>query len=315
MDTIEFEETSFPINPQRLGLVIAYKNPQAVADDALFRVPVTEEKFNWLKYDLADGLTIPDTKVGRKSEPNQVEYGATVETDSVEDYGLDEVVPLKDINAAQGKFDPLARASERVMKLVTLDREVRVANLMFSLGTYSSSLRTTLSGTTQFSHPSCDPLSLILAAGDLMPMRFNKIVIGRAAYTALRTNPNIVKAYNRNSGDKGVVPKNFIEDLFEIPAGNLVVGESFMNSAKPGQAVTRVRVWGPHCALIYEDKTADNSGGVTFGFTAEYGDRVQQEFPEAKKGLRGSVRVRAGESVKEVICANELGYFFQNAAA
>ncbi len=123
----------------------------------------------------------------------------------------------------------------------------------------------------------------------------------------------MVKAYNRNDGGKGLVPKAFLEDLFELPNG-IVVGESFLNSAKQGQTPVRARVWGPHCALIYEDKSADNNGGVTFGFTAQHGERVQQEFPEQTKGLRGSVRVRAGESVKEVISANELGYFFQNVA-
>ena len=38
-------------------------------------------------------------------------------------------------------------------------------------------------------------------------------------------------------------------------------------------------------------------------------------MPEPKVGLRGGVRVRSGESVKEVVCAADLGYFFQNVAA
>lgn len=32
-------------------------------------------------------------------------------------------------------------------------------------------------------------------------------------------------------------------------------------------------------------------------------------------GLRGSTRVRVGESVAEVIAANDAGYFFENAVA
>src|SRR6185295_5754794 len=113
---------------------------------------------------------------------------------------------------------------------------------------------------------------------------------------------------------KGVVPKSALEELLEIPAGNLIVGESFMNSAKPGQTPVRARVWGAHCALIFEDKTADNTGGITFGYSAQYGDRVHKETPEEKKGLRGSSRLSAGDSVRQAICANELGYIFQNAA-
>ena len=36
---------------------------------------------------------------------------------------------------------------------------------------------------------------------------------------------------------------------------------------------------------------------------------------EPKMGLRGSVRVRVGESVKEVIAAAASGYYFENAVA
>ena len=37
--------------------------------------------------------------------------------------------------------------------------------------------------------------------------------------------------------------------------------------------------------------------------------------PEHKMGLRGSVRVRVGESVKEVVADNASAYFFENAVA
>jgi hypothetical protein len=38
-------------------------------------------------------------------------------------------------------------------------------------------------------------------------------------------------------------------------------------------------------------------------------------MPEPKLGLRGGVRVRVGESVKELVIAKDLGYFFENAIA
>jgi hypothetical protein len=74
-------------------------------------------------------------------------------------------------------------------------------------------------------------------------------------------------------------------------------------------------VWGNYCALIYRNRQANTQHGTTFGFTARFGTPVAGSLPEPAVGLRGSVRVRAGETVKELICANDLGYLFNTVIA
>ena len=66
-------------------------------------------------------------------------------------------------------------------------------------------------------------------------------------------------------------------------------------------------------SFICRNKEADTQAGVTFGLTAEYGDKVGGVIEDADVGMRGGIRVRAGESVKELITAGDLGYFVQNA--
>ncbi len=82
-------------------------------------------------------------------------------------------------------------------------------------------------------------------------------------------------------------------------------------------------------ALDFDRLTRGLMGAVLKGFsvaeimwelrdgvwTAAAVNRVAGSIDEPKIGLRGSVRVRSGESVAEVVAANELGYFFQNAVA
>ncbi|EHF7717022.1 phage capsid protein, partial [Salmonella enterica] len=60
---------------------------------------------------------------------------------------------------------------------------------------------------------------------------------------------------------------------------------------------------------------ADTQGGVTFGFTAQFGSRVSGSIPDPDMGMRGGQRVRVGESVRELIVAQDCGYFFQNAVS
>lgn len=40
-------------------------------------MPVGKQTFKWLKHSLADGFTLPDTRVGRKSAPGR-NFRATV---------------------------------------------------------------------------------------------------------------------------------------------------------------------------------------------------------------------------------------------
>ncbi len=304
----------FPIQPELMAVALAYKNGRLIADDVLPRVSVGKQEFKYYEYALGDSFTLPDTKVGRKSAPNQVEFGATEKTGSTEDFGLDDPIPQADIDNAPANIDPRGQAVENITNLILLGREVRAANLLFNLNTYATTNRTTLSGTSQWSDfTNSDPIAAIMNALDGCIMRPNVMVIGRKVFSTLARHPKIVKAVLGNSGDSGIARRQDIASLFELE--DVQVGEAYVNTAKKGQAVSLARTWGNHCSLIYRDRTANTRGGVTFGFTAQFGSRIAGSVPDPDIGLRGGERVRVGESVKELIIANDLGYFFQNAIA
>ena len=304
----------FPIDPALMAIAIAFKNQRMIADEVLPRSVVGKQEFKYLEHTMAEGFTIPDTKVGRKSQPNQVEFSATEKTGATEDYGLDDPIPQVDIDNAPPNYNPLGRATEGIMNLVELDREVRVAGTVFNAATYGTNNKVTLSGTDQFSDfTNSDPLGVLTGALDSMIMRANIMTIGRPAFSVLARHPQIVKAVHGNSGDSGIARRRDIADLLELE--DILVGEAWVNTARKGQAMTLSRTWGKHIALTYRDKTADTRNGVTFGVTAQFGSRISGSIPDKDIGLRGGQRVRAGESVKEVICAADLGYFIQDVGA
>ncbi|RJF94809.1 capsid protein [Oleomonas cavernae] len=306
----------FPVDPELTGVVISYANGDLVADRVLPRISplLSKQTFEWLKFEFGEQITIPDTTVGRKGEPNEVEFSATEDTSKTIDYGLDDVVPIDDVNNAPVGYNPLSHAAQGVMDLVLLDRERRVANSVFAAATYPVGNKVVLAGTSQWSHASSDPVAAITAAQDALIMRANVLVLGRPTWTALSTNPAILKAVHRNDGDKGIATRQAVADLFELD--EIIVGSAFVNTAKKGQALAKARLWGKHAALIRRDGLASNKNGrATFGMTMQYGGKVAGQIPEPKTGLRGSIRVRAGESVKELITAPDLGYFFESAVA
>lgn len=307
---------AFPIHPDLTAIALAFRNQRMIADLVMPRIPVSRQEFKHYKWALGEGFTIPNTNVGRKSLPAEVEFSAIEVLSSCQDYGLDDLLPVEDVMNSIAPIDPAGRAVEGLTDLIMLDREVRVANIMFTLGNYLSTQRITLSGTSQFSDfTNSDPLGVIMAGLDACIMRPNVMVIGRPAFSVLIRNPKVVGAVLGNNGINGIVRREDLAALFELD--EVLVGEGFINNAKRGQTVSLARAWGKHISLIWRDPLMNNPMGsrVTFGYTAQWGNRIAGSISEPTLGLRGSERVRVGESVVEVIAANEVGYLIQNAVA
>jgi len=293
-------QTPFVVNPVLTAVALTYRNAKLIADDVLPRVPVESPVFAYTKYTTADAFTVPNTLVGRKGDVNEIDWSATQSTASVEDHGLEDPIPNRDILTARAagatNVDPERRSTELLTDLIALDREVRVAALLTATANYAAGNSTTLSSTGQWSdYTNSDPITAILTAMDGMLVRPNIGVIGRAVYTKLRMHPKVVAAAFAQGGN----------------------AEGWVNTAKKGQTATLARVWGKDAAFLYQNpltQSADNSQ-VTFGFTAEWGGRVAGSFEDNDIGLRGGVRVRVGESLKELVVANDVGYLFKAAVA
>lgn len=306
----------FPVNPELTGIAIAFKNAELIADQVLPRLEpkLSVQQFKYMYFDFAQMITVPDTKVGRKSEPGTIEFGGTETPAMTKDYGQDSIIPIDDMNQAPAGYDPRQFAVQQLTNLVELDRELRTSTKVFNSATYVAGNKEVLAGASQWSHPDSKPVNQITAAQDKMIMPGNVLVLGRATWSALRTNPSLLKALNPSGASEGLANKRAVADLLELD--DILVGSGWANASKPGQNAVRYRLWGKHAALIRREKIVSSLGEVpTFGWTAQYGDRVAGDIPEPKIGLRGSVRVRSGESVEEVISAPDLGYFFESAVA
>lgn len=315
--------TAFPINPTLTAIAMVYSNPAIalIADDVLPRTPVAK-KFAWSNYDLAQGYTVPQTLVGRKSLPSEVDFTGSLVFDEVLDYGLDDVVPNDEIEAfaamikppSGGPVDPLQISAMLVTKLIQLDREVRVAGRVFNAANYPGANQATLSGAGQWSDfVNSNPLDAMLAALDVPVYRPNVAVFGQATFTKLRQHPRIVQAVFGTAQTGGVVTRDQLAQVLEVQ--RVVVGAGFVNVARKGQPVNNQRVWGKNAAFLYIDREAALAQQPCWGFTAQWGGKVATQIPEPKMGVRGSERVRVAESMKEIVSAPGLGYYFQNAVA
>lgn len=319
-------QTPFVTQPRLTAITLTYRNQKLIAEQVLPRIPVDSQVFKYSQYTLADDFNVPDLLVGRKSKPNQIDWSATETTSSTDDYALDDAIPGQDIAAAraaqlaQGVYpiDPEARSTTLLTDLVALAREQRVANLVFAAGSYGANT-VTLSGTSQWSdYVNSNPVSAIMAALDIPLIRPNVLVIGQQTWTSMRQHPKITAAAfpmgGNATGGGAVLQREALAALLEID--EVIVGPGFLNTAKPGQTASLGRVWGKHAALLYRSANLIAGQDVTFGFTAQWGSRIAGSIAnDPDIGMRGGSRIRVGESVKELIVAPTVGYFFQNAVA
>lgn len=300
-----------PVHPELTAIAIKAPVPGMIADQVLPEFPVTSEKFTYNEFPFAQGVTVPDTKVGRKSRTPEVEFGAIERDASTEDHGLQDTVPITD-QTANSDIDPEAVAAEMTSQLVTLAREARTAGLIFNSATYLPAQITAYAAGAGWTNAATDVLGQFEDAKDAMVVDPNTLTVGLDGLRALRKHPQLVKSVRPNDTGEGRLTMDELKELLEIET--ILVGQARLNLGKPGQATQLRRVWADHASLTFTERVIKNSQAYTFGATARLGGKQAFRHFDANCGLQGGNTIRIGERIRELVMAQQAGWFFQNAA-
>jgi hypothetical protein len=317
---------SFPITPELTAVAVSYRNPaQTLIADMVMPLtpPLGVKKFKWTEFDLGNNFTVPDLTIGPRSYPSQYQVPGKELVDECLDYGIEGFVANDDIEQAeslraidQSIIDPQFVQTEVLTDVVQMGREVRVAGIVTNPANYLPQLTQDLSqngGVNQFDNfASSDPIATISAYLDSCVIRPNTLVLGQVAWTALRRNPKIMKAINRDAGDTGMATREQVASIFEV--SNILVGASWVNTTKNRAQPTLTRTWGPHCAGLFIDPQAAKNKGLTWGFTANYRGIYAGALPDQRTGARGGIWVRVVQTVLERVAAKEVGFLLGNVA-
>lgn len=312
----------FVVNPVMTAAAIGYKNPDAsyIADALLPRVPVATETYKWLRYTDAEAFTTPEQRVGRKGRVNEVDFSASEENGAVEAYGLQSVIPKSDIDSAATQraaglstYDPRLRATTMLTNLIMLGREIRVAAAVQASGNFDAGNITTLaSAADRFDVSTGDPEGVIRAAL-MAPLMFrpNTAAFSQAVWDKMRAHAGLVKKLKGSTQADGQITLEEFKAYFELD--NVLIGKAYGNTAKPGQAMSLSRVWGKHMSFLYLDRSVGPEGGVTWGYTAQWGDKIAGTLPDEDVGLDGGEAIRVGERVQEQVVCKSAGALILNA--
>ena len=306
----------FNVDPVLTAITIGYSNPaQAMIADAVMpRHPVSQEVFKWTEYLKEQFFGTPDDRVGRRGQVNQVTFEGKERESSIEDFGLDSPIPISDIEAAsraraegRSTYDPEETAVMGLTSYLQNNRESRVAKMVQDSNNYDADRRITLAGGDRlFDYDNSKPIEVLRdLINSTFIFRANTLVMGHADWQVLSMHPHIVNAIRGNLTDKGIVRREELAALLEVK--DILVGEGYMNVARPGQAADMQRAWGGSIQALYIDPVASTQMGVTFGMTAELGNRISGRIEDEDVGLQGGTRIRVGQRLKELIIASDVG--------
>jgi hypothetical protein len=214
-------------------------------------------------------------------------------------------------------FDPETLAAAQLTNLIQLDREVRVAAVVQNAANYTS--KVTLAGNDQFSaFATSDPYGVIdNGMQSTLVYTPNTHAMGKVVWNKLKRHPKLIKAVKGGLAEDGAISRRQYCELFEIEEDRLLIGEGLLNTAKKGQAVSLAGVWGKNIALLYIDpsKGSADDPTITWGFTAELGQRIAGSGEDPHIGLKGGKFIRVGERTKELVVAPDVGYLISGAVA
>ena len=139
-------QAPFVVNPALVAIANDYHGVNAIsrgyiADVLVPRVRVESPDFKYPEFPISEAFTVFDNQIDRLGRLNEITSAATEATASVRDYGLAEPIPYRDEMAAQSgtiAFDIKARATRHVEDKNQLAREIRVAALLQTAGSYSA---------------------------------------------------------------------------------------------------------------------------------------------------------------------------------
>jgi len=228
-----------------------------IADQAMPIKKVKKDSDKYFQFYLKDIISIPNRTQGIAGAPAaNVSYSLTNTTYSCERYHLKDFVDDDTRKNADQPLEPDQDAARTVTELLLLDREKRVADIMFDTSTTFTSYTAALTGGDRWDdYENSDPFSKVEAAIDSVIQNSlkapNTMIMGREVFRKIRHHPDILDRVKYTGGPKEPAKINAEHLAAAFDLEKVLVGKSVYNSANKGQTASPAYVWGKYVGIYY----------------------------------------------------------------
>ncbi|HSN24639.1 MAG TPA: hypothetical protein VLT45_00090, partial [Kofleriaceae bacterium] len=254
------DPTSVHVNQPLANVLVYYKNNRAIADGVMPVVPVEKQSDVYFVYATSTAFDLAKTDVagqlGKVAEvslvPSNSPYACT-------NHALRDWVPVQTVANSDSPIQVLAHTEKNLADKLTLAREFRVAQFVFSNTNYGAN-HTALAGGTRWDTSTGTPVLNTRQAIDAILVNDELIgVYGAQVWSALMTNAE-VKSFitGRPSTQLGATPLMMSEDTwskaFDLRA--TYVGKMRYNGTNDGTGAPAYSyIWGKSAAILHVPAT------------------------------------------------------------
>ncbi len=303
------------------NIAVQYQNPEYIGDLVIPPTSVPKITGKYKVYDKDERFTVPDTKVGRKGLPGEVEWKVTEGTFTCLDHALEEFVGTDEIDNAEAPIQPLSDATEFVTNLLMMAREKRIADAVFLAANYATANKNDEAG--NWATLSYDVMTRLEAGIDACFMPPNVMAMGIETWRKVSRNATVLAAVKGTLAPQQIkngtatapaVNQKELADYLGLDA--VLVGRARINTAVEGQTASYARVWdGTNAtkggAALLRVKKGGGLKDVLSMANFEWKGRETFTY-DSSKGARGGKIVRVAETHVIKSIATDVGYLFQD---
>lgn len=299
------------VDPVLTNIARGYRNAQFIGEN-LFPIAEMDKEAGIIALFGKEAFRLWATERAVRAKTN-VMITDDVDTMDVVLREHDLAYPIDYREQAAAMFNEESKAAKRVKEAIDLGREVAAGRLAQNPNTYDAGARLVLSGSSQWSNGGGDPIKNIEDAKEVVRerigMRPNTIVMGAAAYAALKFHPKLAAALG--SQERKLMTLEHLRALFGVE--DIFIGEAL---AADHHGVSG-DIWGANMALAYVAKPGASASGdhdiPSFGYTLR-----KRGMPETDKydGEGNKVEyVRHTDIYKLVVVGADAGYLIAHTNA
>jgi hypothetical protein len=247
-----------------------------------------------------------------------VDYRVTQEDYSCEEYAFGDFVEDSEQDNADKPLDPLRDTTEDVTEEWERHQEKRCVDLVFTAANYPVAQKTQLSGTTQWSHASSDPIAAILTGRrNCHGKKPNTLIINEDVELALLTHASIVARIS-GGASPGKPAEVTLQDIARLcRVDQVLVGMAEYDSTEKRAATTRLPLWGKHALLAFV-QPKPGIKKISLGYTfcwKFYGKPTRvRKIRDEQRGSGGYKVIVEGCTDVELV-STDVCYFFEDAVA
>lgn len=293
------------------NIAVAYRNGAYISEQVLPNVPVLKQSDLYWIFTKVDWFRNNVDRRAPGTRAQRADYGLSTSSYLCEVYALAKGVPDEVVKNADNPLRPLAEATEWLSDQILLNKEIKVADVVFGNSQWSSSATPTTLWDVDTSNPIGDVATATVTIEQNIGRPANVGVIGGDLWRHLKMHPDLIDRIKgaATPGGPAILSQGAIGALFEIE--NLLIGRGMKDTSAEGTAATRARIWGLHMAILFRTPTPSlrtANAGYVFTWEGRSANRYREDQEHQDV-------VEVGEAFDVKLIATDAGYLIKSAAS